>query len=272
MDLRWSDLAPLTAGCHLSRTVYRPGGRIAMHGHGFGEIWWVEHGTITQDTPFGSRRCEAGEAFLVRPGHHHALHGAGTIVNLAISDATLAELESRYGDSAGWPWRSGGEPASAHLDAADLAELARRVDALHAGPGDRLAREAFLVDLLARLRPRGTGLWRGAPSWLAAALERLAEPPTLAQGLPALARLTGRSREHLSRTIGQCCGRRAIDVLTELRMRWAERRLAVADDAISDIARECGFSGRARFNQLFRERTGQTPVAYRRSCRGAVMG
>jgi AraC family cel operon transcriptional repressor len=174
---------------------------MAMHGHDFAEICWVESGVVVHDTPRGSRRLAVGEAVLVRPGQHHALRGQGFIVNVAVSAATLADLEARYGEASGWPWHAADEPATARLDAADLAELARRVDALHAGPGDRLAREAFLIDLLARLRPRGTGLWTDAPAWLAVALERLAEPPHLGQGLPVLVRLTGRSREHLSRTI-----------------------------------------------------------------------
>jgi len=270
MDLRWADLTPLTAGCHLARSQYRAGNRMEMHGHDFAEIWWVEHGAVVQDTPRGSRRFEIGEGALVRPGHHHALHGQGTIVNLAMSATMLAELDARYAGGHAWPWMGGDDPATAVLEPADVADLARRVDALHAGPGDRLACDAFVIDLLSRLRPRGLGLWKGAPPWLAAALERLAEPPHLAQGLPALVRLTGRSREHLSRTIQATCGKRAIDVLTALRLRWAERRLAVSDDQVALIARHCGFTGRARFNRLFRQRTGMTPRAYRRACRGAV--
>lgn len=271
--IRWDSLAPITAGCHVARTIYRVGHSVPMHGHDFAEVCWVESGRVREDTPRGHRELGAGEATLVGPGQHHALRqtgpGPATIVNIAISAATLDELARRYGGGA-WPWRTGDEPARARLAAGDPAELARRVDAVRAGPDDRLARDALLVDLAHRLRAGSAEVVPGAPPWLAAALARLAEPPLLAEGLPALARLSGRSREHVSRTLRAATGRRAIDVLTGLRLRWAERRLAMSDDPVGAIAAACGFAGRARFHRLFRAHAGATPLAYRRACRGAV--
>lgn len=269
----WAGLKPLTAGCNLVRASYRVGHSVPMHGHDFAEVCWVESGQIREDTPRSHRLLATGDAILVSPGQHHALRQAGsgpaTIVNLALSAGMLAELAARY-DPAAWPWTPGDEPTRRHLEPGDLAELARRVDALRSGPGDRLAREAFLVDLADRLRSRGTSVVPGAPPWLAAALVRLAEPPLLAEGLPALARLCGRSREHVSRSLRAATGRRAIDLLTDLRLNWAERRLALSDDPVGTIAGACGFAGRARFHRLFRAHAGTTPLAYRRACRGAV--
>ena len=273
--IRWSELVPNAADCHLTRTIYRPGQSFALHDHDYCEVCWIEAGCLRHDTPSGTRRLNPGDTVLIRPGQLHALHGASdgatTLVNCAFSAGRFADLERRFQASPGWPWRNGSEAGYGHLEPGDLSDLAKRVDRLgQAAPSDDLAREAFLIDLIDRLRRHRDLRWPEAPAWLSEALERLATPPLLAQGLPALVRLTGRSREHLSRTIHTHCGLRAIELLTTLRLHHAEQRLALSDEAVSDIAKACGFVGRARFHRLFLAHAGQTPLAYRRRCRGAV--
>jgi AraC family cel operon transcriptional repressor len=272
--ITWASLSPLAAGCHLARGTVRSSYHVDMHGHDFAEVFWVESGRVRHDTPRGHRELGPGDAVIVRPDHVHALRTVGSdpgiVVNIAISAATLRELETRYRDVPGWPWRPADEPRAARLGAADLVELPRRIEELRAGPDDALAREAFLIDLSHRLRPRAATTWAEAPPWLAAALDRLAEPPLLSEGLPGLVRLCGRSREHVSRSIRAATGRTAHDLISELRLRWAERRLVLSDDAVGTIASACGFASRASFHGLFLKHHGRSPLAWRRASRTVV--
>ncbi len=232
---------------------------------------WVEVGAVRHDSGRSVRLLTAGDLLLVRPGHEHDIRGVddqvGVIVNVAFPNATLRALERRYGCRD--LWGDGPEPIVRRLSRDAIASLERRIEMLRSGPDDELARDAFLCTLLDRLRPHGTDLWRNAPAWLAGPIERCAEPPLLAQGLSALVRLSKRSREHISRSIRLATGGTATELLTALRLRWAERQLALTDLPVAEIAAGCGL-GRARLHRLFTARHGRGPRAYRIACRGAV--
>ena len=268
--LRWRDLAPLRAGLHLARSVYAPHARSAGHGHDFAEICWVERGRVLHEDDGGRRILERGDAVLIEPGHCHALGGAGgggVLVNIAFPARRLDDLRTRWGDAL---WPASPRPTARCLDDPALADLARRCNdllLLPPGGGDPLNADLLLGLALDHLRPPPTRAWPDLPDWLAEALEALAQPPLLAEGLAALPRLTGRSREHISRAIRQGCGRSATAMLQDLRLGWAERRLLASEDSVAAIGRACGFDGRAHFHRLFAARFGQPPGAYRRRAR-----
>jgi AraC family cel operon transcriptional repressor len=269
--LRFKDLTPLSAGCPVARSFYHPGHACGRHHHDFAEAMWVEAGAVRHDTGRSVRLLTAGDIVLVRPHHHHDLRAVdgqiGVIVNLAFPASVLNTFESYY-DCAGL-WGDEPEPRVCRLSAEDVAALGRRIETLRTGPDDRLARDAFLATLLDRLRPRQADPWRNAPAWLAGPLARCAEPPLLAQGLAALVRLSKRSREHINRGIRSSTGDSAAALLAEMRLRWAERQLALSDTPVGEIASACGLS-RARLGRLFALRLGCSPRAYRKSCRAAV--
>lgn len=270
-SLRFADLSPLSAGCHIARSFYHPGHSCGRHDHDFAEAMWVEMGAVRHDSGRSVRMLSAGDIVLVRPHHQHDIHGiddtVGVIINVALPAAALTALERRYGCRD--LWGDGPEPLVRHLPNDDIAALGRRMETLRSGPDDALARDAFLATLLDRLRPRQPEVWRNAPAWLATAMARCAEPPLLAEGIAALVRLTRRTREHISRSIRASTGMTAVEMLTELRLRWAERQLALTDLPISGIALGCGI-GRARLHRLFVARHGRGPRDYRLACRGAV--
>lgn len=58
---------------------------------------------------------------------------------------------------------------------------------------------------------------------------------------------------------GKCPG----ELLADMRMEEAARLLSNTDRAVSDIARECGYSSARYFNYVFRRKKGATPSAWR---------
>lgn len=263
---------PRPDGCHVARSWYQPSGFHGSHGHDFAEVCWVERGELVHDTPQRRDRMGPGATVLIRPEHHHTLRGGpdGTqLVNIALSADSLAELEARYA-SPRWPWAAAedGGPRVAALSPADLTAVTRRFERFAASDADPLVRDAFLCDLLQRLQPPAeTSPWPDAPPWLGEALAACAEPPHLSEGLPALVRLAGRSREHCARSLRASCGISPSEALRELRLRHAERELSLGERSVAEIAARCGYANRTRFTQLFEQRYGCTPGAYRRRAR-----
>ncbi|MDA3961057.1 MAG: AraC family transcriptional regulator [Planctomycetota bacterium] len=272
MDLiRWAHLAPRADGCHVARSHYRPGSVLAMHDHDFAELSWIERGSLIHETPRQRRELTAGAALLVRPGHCHGLRGGsggGRLVNIAISTTMLGELESRYAGDPAWPWASSDDITLFQLGPADLAAISSGFERF-ARTGDQpLLRDAFICDCLARLRGDDSDeLWHGAPPWLAQACAACTRPPRLADGPAALAQLTGRSREHIARSLRQHCGLSPRELFVELRLRYATERLALGNEDITTIAQHCGTGNRSHFTTSFKHRYGCTPGAYRRRSR-----
>ncbi len=269
--LRFADLSPRSAGCHVSRNFYHPGHACARHQHDFAEAMWVELGAVRHDTGRSVRLLTAGEVVLVRPHHQHEIRGVeghvGVIVNIAFPAACLQLIEQRY--RCAELWGDASEPRVGRLSLADIAALARRIETLRSGPDDDLARDAFITTLLDRLRPRLPDPWRNAPAWLAGPIARCAEPPLLAKGIDGLVRLSKRSRPHIGNAIRTATGDTPAALFNELRLRWAERQLALTDLPISEIAAACGV-GRPHLHRLFADRHGRGPRDYRLACRAAA--
>ena len=126
--IRWSELVPNVADCHLTRTIYRPGQSFALHDHDYGELCWIEAGCLRHDTPSRTRLLNLGDTVLIRPGQLHALHGvsdgATTLVNCTFSAGRFADLERRFQTNPGWPWRNGSEAGYGHLEPGDLSDTA----------------------------------------------------------------------------------------------------------------------------------------------------
>ena len=72
------------------------------------------------------------------------------------------------------------------------------------------------------------------------------------------------SEEHFSRSFKKYAGKTFTEYLTECRVELAKELLRNTDKSVEHIIGECGFSGRTRFFKSFSERTGMTPLKYRK--------
>lgn len=73
------------------------------------------------------------------------------------------------------------------------------------------------------------------------------------------------SPNHLHTVFRQSVGRTPFELVTERRIDKAKRMIVTGERTMSQIALETGFCSQSHFNKVFKEKTGQTPIAYRRS-------
>jgi AraC family cel operon transcriptional repressor len=273
--LRWSAIAAPGQVAHVARRRLRGRNPVRVHTHDFAEVLWVERGSGLHEANGTSTRLATGDVVLVRPRDRHGFFEGGadfTIVNVAFPRGTLAHLHRRYfaGDASFFGGASA-QPAVLSVDAAarrvlwvQAAELAWRTH-------DLLALERFLLNLLHDLALRGAraGL-ASCPPWLQQALAALRQPENLAGGVRALARLAGRSPEHVARQLRACAGLRPIDLVTAARVDHAAAQLALTERPIVDVALDCGFDSLSHFYRVFRKRLGETPLAFRLRTQAAI--
>ena len=70
------------------------------------------------------------------------------------------------------------------------------------------------------------------------------------------------SEKHLNRICKTCLNKTTSQLIIERVLLEAKRRLAFAKSSISQIAEELGYNSTSYFIQVFKKKTGKTPVEY----------
>lgn len=129
-----------------------------------------------------------------------------------------------------------------------------------------LAIEGLLLEVVAsasraaELRLRGTT----PPRWISEARDLLHDAGGV-RSLGELAEAVGVHPVTLARGFRKAYGCSVGAYLRRLRIARAAQRLAETDDALAEIALAAGFADQSHFSNLFRQETGISPSAFRRS-------
>jgi len=96
----------------------------------------------------------------------------------------------------------------------------------------------------------------------------IAQNYALSISLPDIAEAANLNTNYASTLFKREFGSTLGDFLLRTRLAHAQRLLATTDKTVGDVAISCGFGSIARFHAAFKEKMGQSPRAYRVSCRG----
>ena len=268
--LQWNSLATEREAFHIARqSRFRRASPI--HDHDFAEIFWVEDGRATHEVAGRLDSVSAGDLVLVRPDDMHCFRSPTpgfTLTNVAFPSQVLLEMQNRYFPSLSFPWDA---PArTTRLRATRFDRIRELGASLALGPATRLHLDRFLLEVFAVVEapiPVDTAI----PSWLEESLENWQESTeAMSAGVEGLAKLAGRSREHVSRVVRRATGRRAIDVLNHLRIENAAAELRMTEKPIALIAIEVGLPNLSHFYRIFRRERGTTPRRYRTQNRRTI--
>jgi AraC family transcriptional regulator, activator of mtrCDE len=114
--------------------------------------------------------------------------------------------------------------------------------------------------------PRGLLALSARPR-LQPALSAMFDTPDKPWTLPKLAELCHMSRATFARHFDEAIGRSANDVLTEVRMTIAGRKLVQCNRSIAEIGEEVGYQSDAAFQRVFKRQVGVTPAQWRAQSR-----
>ncbi len=248
-----------------------------QHDHDFHELFWVEESEGIHWINGRSVPIRSGDLVLIRASDFHAFSSGGNtgplrIVNFAFHARVWTHIRQRYFKGAALFFSAPSLAARSYtLDEYQLAAIRQAASLLRSGLRDRLQAESFLLTVLALLKADrfNVGL-KEAPTWLREACTAIGTNRNFAGGMPALARLAGRSPEHIAREFRRHLNRTPTDIINDARMSYAADRLATSDEDIVAIALDCGLENLGHFYRLFHARHGSTPRAYRLQQRAVV--
>lgn len=102
------------------------------------------------------------------------------------------------------------------------------------------------------------------PVWLQWLVLEMFKPEHYVEGVSAMPRLTGKTKEHICRSCHKHLGLTPTQLINDIRLRQAARRLVETPDPIIDICIETGFESLSNFYHIFKKTYGISPKAFRR--------
>jgi AraC family cel operon transcriptional repressor len=239
-----------------------------MHGHHFTEVFWGISGECVHDVNGREERFSKGEIILLRSRDIHELRCTGDKPFLyylvSFPNRLLARIKKRYFSDDDKVWGENRDfPLKYKLPPKLYEWLNAAIYDLIGNPDDSLAIDRFLMNLIFEIRNLEVEPYYACPDWLRKTLELVENPEYFSKGPRVLATLSGRTYEHVSRTLKHHTGLSPSEYLNKVRIEYAAGQLVVTDTPILGISTSCGFGTLGRFYSLFKKRYGLPPRQYR---------
>ena len=106
------------------------------------------------------------------------------------------------------------------------------------------------------------------PEWLDALCRKMRQYENFTAPADTMVRLSGYSREHLSRSMKRYLGVTPSEFLCGLRLDHAAGLLRLTSMPVLDVCMASGFENPAYFHRRFREKFGMTPGRFRAAVNG----
>ena len=257
--------------------VYGAQDRFNLHCHTFFEIFITVTGTVTHRINGVTQKLPEGSLVFIRPDDEHGYIYSNAsscnteYVNLTFTCETV-ELLFQY-LSEGFPAEyllSAPMPPTVILNGAEKKRILAELDGLNAVNWQdkralKLRMRAILADIFTRHFGNASLESENlAPVWLTRLVYKMEQPENFTAGTERMIALSGKSREHLSRTVKKYYGVTLTEFVNGLTLNYAANLLINTNKPILDICFLCGFQNVSWFYRIFKEKYGLSPGNFRK--------
>jgi AraC family transcriptional regulator len=251
------------SGLTLAETEYAAGLHVPAHAHDHGLCCLVIEGSFIERTGSKSATLEPGSLLFHPPDEPHAHDFArtgGRCFNIQFGSSWVERMDS-------FGLRQPSSPSSLHRTKAGWLAGQLYQEFCTADSASLLSIEGFTIALLAEIARAASPAERtGArPGWMLRAVDHIHEHFLEPISLTELAQKVDIDPSHLARTFREFYGCTMSDYVRKLRVEKARKELLAQDKPLSTIAFEAGFADQAHFSRVFKQLTGLTPGAFRRT-------
>lgn len=246
------------------------------HDHDYYELFLVLDGVAHHVVKGQQSDLPVGTMVLIRPHDlHDYVRGTGAefgFVNLSFLPELFDQVALFVGD--GFPaeaLRTAALPPSVLLTGSAFQKLKQRMEALCVLSDDgipqlRFRMRTLLFDILTRYFGEYTAdPAEAVPDWLAEARRKMQQNRNFSGGMARMAELSGKSREHLARSIRKYYHQSASEFINELRLTYFANMLRNSNYPILALCYDSGFQNVSWAYAQFRRKYGMTPRQYRES-------
>ena len=250
------------------------------HCHDFYEIFITVKGTVTHWINGNVQKLSEGSLVFIRPQDTHGYiyddpeSKKSIYINLAFSSETARLLfEYLSQDFPSVQLLFCDMPPMVNLSEVEQKRLLHQISELNiVNWQDKKALKVKMRGLLADIFARYFNFSRepsqsDIPTWLSSLLSEMERPENFVAGMDRMISLSGRSREHLARSIKKYYGITLADYINTLRLNYASHLLSRTDTPIIDICYACGFGSVSYFYRVFKSEYRVSPHKWRSESR-----
>ena len=245
------------------------------HCHDYYEIFLVDQGSAEHRVNGSVQSISAGFLCFTRPRDTHYYESMSDnfrIINIIIPEpivnALFGFLGEAYKKERLLDSRS---PASVTLDFIELTDLIHELEQIILYK--KIVNNAFeavyritIFNIMTKYFPmnRPDKSYGQIPRWLRWLSLEMLKNEHFKKGLPALYRLSGKSREHLARSCKKYLNKTPSQLVNDIRLEHSAKLLTTTNIPIIDISGECGFESLSYYYRRFKEHYHLSPREFRK--------
>lgn len=259
----------------LLRQVYGETERFVYHTHEYYELFLTVSGTITHCINGVTQTLEPGCLVFIRPDDKHLFvyreEKNYAFINLAL-DSEITDRMFNYLNPAKdiSEYLTSPLPPTVRLTTAEKQEFMKKIDDFNiVSKEDTTAKKlkirSFILDVFINYfinRSEKTHSEQ-VPLWLEVTREKMKKPANFVAGIKRMVEISGKSQEHVSRSLKKYYNITLSEFVNDLRLNYAVNLITNTNLKITDICYESGFGNIASFYTLFQKSYGESPKKFR---------
>ncbi len=249
---------------------------LVEHWHDYYEVFLVLEGSVTHLINGKTQHLEANTLTFIRPGDVHKYIGLEPKVrflNLAIAKSTMYKVMDLF-ENAFDREKMLSSVIPPTIKVSDrfkdrMLENFHKVGTLEENDAKSyiIFMRTFLAEIISRFLLSDAPIEKeeNIPEWLVRTCKKMYMKENFVIGYKRMVELSGKTPEHLNRTMKKYMNISTTDFICGIRLEYASNMLKNSNMNITQVCNDCGFDTLSYFTVMFKKRYGVSPTAYRKS-------
>ena len=247
--------------------------RFKPHMHDYYEIFIMLDGNAMHSVNGREVKLCTGDTVLIRANDYHdygMIDGKPfNFLNLTFTAETMEAVKSYLGE--GYDFAKlldSALPPTVRISRTAFSDIEREMERIRAIAPECVAKRKtairiFIMKLFVKIftdfEPQ-----EDVPSWLSEVCERMEHEGNFPYGISRMVELSGKSREHLTRSMRRYMDKTPSEFVNDLRLNYIANMLRNSNHSILDIIFESGFNTVSHASTVFREKYGMNMSEFRK--------